>query len=200
MLTPKSLLTWMTVSRLRPESSAYLAAGTPCSASVLMVRKNQPPLLPSRPRLVRVGEDDAGEICTTPLGAVTEVRIGIETGEVVPPMMAGTRLISTSCLAASTATAPWLWASRISAVSWQPPGPAASLRSRKAISTDLAPAWPNWAAGPAVPIPSAAARGALTPDADGDGPLRPGAAGRSRERDEHSEQQGERGCPHRCPP
>jgi len=87
-----------------------------------------------------------------PLGAVTEVRIGIETGEMIPPMMAGTRLISTSCLAASTATAPWLWASRISATSLQPPGPPASFRSRNASSTDLAPAWPNWPAGPVSSI------------------------------------------------
>ena len=83
-----------------------MAAATPCSASVVIVRKNQPPLLPSRPRLVSVGDVEAGEICTMPLGAVTEVRIGIDTGEMMPPMMAGTRLISTSCLATSTATAP----------------------------------------------------------------------------------------------
>jgi hypothetical protein len=71
-----------------------------------MCRKNQPPLLPSRPRAVRVGDVDAGEICTMPLGAVTEVRIGMDTGEMIPPMIAGTRLISTSCLATSTATEP----------------------------------------------------------------------------------------------
>ena len=73
---------------------------------MVIVRKNQPPLLPSRPRLVNVGEEEAGEICTMLLGAVTEVRIGIDTDEMMPPMMAGTRLISTSCLATSTATEP----------------------------------------------------------------------------------------------
>ena len=66
----------------------------------------------------------------------------------MPPMMAGTRLISTSCLAASTATVPWLWASRISAARRQPAGPPASFRSRKASSTAFAPACPNCPAGP----------------------------------------------------
>ena len=106
MLTPKSLFTWMTDTRLNPVSRAYLAAATPWRASVVIVRKNQPPLLPSRPRLVRVGDDEAGEIWTTPAGAVTEVRIGIDTEEMMPPIRAGTRLTSTSCLATSTATVP----------------------------------------------------------------------------------------------
>src|SRR5688572_6551517 len=120
MLTPKSLLTWITERRRRPRSRAYFAAATPWSASVVIVRKNQPPVLPSRARLVRVGDEDAGEIWTTPDGAVTDVTIGIETDEMIPPRMAGTRLISTSCLAASTATVPWLCASRISAARRQP--------------------------------------------------------------------------------
>ena len=114
----------------------------------MIVRKNQPPVLPSRARLVRVGDDDAGEIWTTPDGAVTDVRMGIETDEMMPPMIAGTRLISTSCLATSTATVPWLWASRISAARRQPAGPPASFRSRKASSTAFDPAWPNCPAGP----------------------------------------------------
>src|SRR5215472_3068772 len=142
MLTPKSLFTWMTDTRLNPVSSAYLAAATPWRASVVIVRKNHPPLLPSRPRLVRVGEDEAGEIWTTPAGAVTEVRIGIDTEEMIPPITAGT------CLTTSTATVPWLWESRVSATSLQPAMGPASFRSRKASSTALAPAWPNWPAGP----------------------------------------------------
>src|SRR5262245_25967322 len=92
MLTPKSLFTWMIDTRLNPVPSAYLAAATPGRASVVMVRKNHPPLLPSRPRLVRVGEEEAGEIWTTPAGAVTEVRIGIDTEEMIPPITAGTCL------------------------------------------------------------------------------------------------------------
>ena len=148
MLTPKSLLTWITDRRRSPRSSAYFAAATPWSASVVIVRKNQPPLFPSRPRFVRVGDDEAGEIWTTPEGAVTDVRTGMETDEMMPPMMAGTRLISTSCLAASTATVPWLWASRISAASRHPATPPASFRSRKASSTAFEPACPNWPAGP----------------------------------------------------
>src|ERR1044071_9553650 len=89
MLTPKSLFTWMTASFFRPWSTAYLAAATPCSASEVMVRKNTPLVLPSRPRAVSVGEEEAGETCTTLAGAVTEVRIGIETEEMMPPMMTG---------------------------------------------------------------------------------------------------------------
>src|SRR6516162_7494902 len=121
MLTPKSLLTWMIDTRLKPVSSAYLAAATPWRASVVIVRKNHPPLFPSRPRFVSVGDEEAGEICTTPAGAVTEVSTGIDTDEMMPPMTAGTRLTSTNCLATSTATDPWLWESRISAASLQPP-------------------------------------------------------------------------------
>ena len=45
---------------------------------------------------VSVGEVDAGEICTTPAGAVTEVTIGIDTDEMMPPMMAGTFFKSTN--------------------------------------------------------------------------------------------------------
>jgi len=70
ILAPKSLLTWMIDRRLNPISRAYLPAATPWRASVVIVRKNQPPDFPSRPRLVRVGEDEAGEIWTTPAGAV----------------------------------------------------------------------------------------------------------------------------------
>ena len=69
MLTPKSLLTWMIASFFMPWSIAYFAAAVPCSASEVMVRKNQPPVLPSLPSLVSVGDDEAGEICTTPAGA-----------------------------------------------------------------------------------------------------------------------------------
>src|SRR4029077_11796181 len=101
MLVPKSLLTWMTDSFLNPTSSAYFAATVPCKASEVMVRNHQPPVFPCSARFVKLGEEEAGEICTTPLGAVTEVRIGIDTDEMMPPMMTGTFLISTSCLAAS---------------------------------------------------------------------------------------------------
>ena len=73
-----------------------------------MVRKNQPLVLPSCAILVRVGELDAGEICTTPAGPVTEVTIGIDTELMMPPMMAGTFFKSTSWRAWSTATEPWL--------------------------------------------------------------------------------------------
>ena len=75
---------------LKPESSAYLAAAVPCNASDVIVRKNTPFVLPSRPNLVSVGEEDAGETCTIFEGPVTEVRIGIETEEIMPPMMTGT--------------------------------------------------------------------------------------------------------------
>jgi len=40
--------------------------------------------------LVSVGEDDAGDTCTILPGPVTEVRIGIDTDEMMPPMMTGT--------------------------------------------------------------------------------------------------------------
>ena len=65
MLTPKSLLTWMIASFLKPWSMAYLAAAVPCSASEVMVRKKMPLVLPSRPSAVSVGEEEAGETCTT---------------------------------------------------------------------------------------------------------------------------------------
>ena len=78
---------------------AYFAAAVPCSASDVMVRKNTPFVLPSRPSCVSVGEDEAGETCTTPAGAVTEVRIGIDTDEMMPPMITGTFLMLTSCVA-----------------------------------------------------------------------------------------------------
>src|SRR5215469_14991141 len=79
MLLPKSLFTLITDSFLKPVSSAYFAATVPWSASEVMVRKNQPPVFPCSARFVKLGEEEAGEICTTPLGAVTEVRIGFET-------------------------------------------------------------------------------------------------------------------------
>jgi len=41
-------------------------------------------------------EEEAGETCTTPAGAVTEVRIGIDTEEMMPPMITGTPLMLTS--------------------------------------------------------------------------------------------------------
>ena len=99
MLTPKSLLTWMMASFFRPWSMAYFAAAVPCSASEVMVRKKTPLVLPSRPSAVSVGEEEAGDTCTTPAGAVTEVRIGIDTDEMMPPMMTGTFLILTSWVA-----------------------------------------------------------------------------------------------------
>ena len=79
-----------------PWSSAYLAAAVPCKASLVMVRKNQPPVLPSVASLVKVGDDEAGEICTTPAGPVTEVTMGIDTELMMPPMMAGVFFKSTS--------------------------------------------------------------------------------------------------------
>jgi len=151
MLTPKSLLTWMMVRLLRPWSSAYLAAAVPCSASLVMVRKNQPLVLPSAASRVRVGELEAGEICTTPAGPVTEVTIGMDTELMMPPMMAGTFFRSTSWRAWSTATEPWLCASRRSKASLQPAmpwAPAALFSSLKASSTDLPAAWPNRPAAP----------------------------------------------------
>ena len=87
MLTPKSLLTWMIASFFKPWSSAYFAAAAPCSASEVMVRKKTPLVLPSRPSAVSVGEEEAGETCTTLAGPVTEVRIGIDTDEMMPPMI-----------------------------------------------------------------------------------------------------------------
>src|SRR5689334_5856701 len=155
MLTPKSLLTWITASFLKPWSSAYFAAATPCSASDVMVRKNTPLVLPSRPSAVSVGEDEAGDTCTTFAGPVTEVRMGIDTDEMMPPISAGTFLTWTSWAATSTATLPWLWLSRVSVRSLQPlMTPPASLMSRNAISTDLAPAWPYSPAGPVSSITS----------------------------------------------
>ena len=68
MLTPKSLLTWMIESFFRPWSSAYFAAAVPCSASEVMVRKKTPLVLPSRPSAVSVGEEEAGDTCTTLAG------------------------------------------------------------------------------------------------------------------------------------
>src|SRR5258706_10611754 len=152
MLTPKSLLTCTMASFLKPRSSAYLAAMVPCSASEVMVRNHQPPVLPCSARMVKLGEEEAGEICTTPDGAVTEVRIGIDTDEMMPPMISGTFLISTSCLATSAATAPWLWASRMSAASVQPAAPPASLMSFSASSTALDAFWPYSPAGPVSSI------------------------------------------------
>ena len=111
-----------------------------------------PLVLPSRPSAVSVGDDEAGETCTTLAGAVTEVRIGSETEEMMPPMMTGTFFTWTSWVATSTATLPWLCELRVSATSLQPCGPPASLRSRNAISTDLAPAWPYSPAGPVSSI------------------------------------------------
>jgi hypothetical protein len=116
-----------------------------------MVRKNQPLVWPSLPSLVSVGDVEAGEICTTPAGAVTEVTIGIETEEMMPPTMAGTFFRSTSWRAWSTATEPWLCASRRSKASVQPATPcvpAALFSSPKASSTDLAAAWPKRPAAP----------------------------------------------------
>ena len=46
--------------------------------------------------------------------------MGIDTDEMMPPMMTGTLPICTSCVAASTATLPWLCESRVSATSLQP--------------------------------------------------------------------------------
>ena len=106
------------------------------------MRKKTPLVLPSRASAVSVGEEEAGETWTTPAGAVTEVRIGIDTDEMMPPMITGTFLMLTSWVAWSTATLPWLWLSRMSATMLQPPTPPASLKSRSAISTALAPAWP----------------------------------------------------------
>ena len=60
------------------------------------MRKNRPPVCPSRPICVSVGEEEAGDTCTTPAGPVTEVRIGIDTEEMMPPMMTGTPWTSTS--------------------------------------------------------------------------------------------------------
>src|SRR5690348_2326659 len=152
MLLPKSLLTLITESFLKPTSSAYFAATVPCSASDVIVRNHQPPVFPCSARLVKLGEEDAGEICTTPLGALTEVRIGIDTDEMMPPMITGTFLISTSCLATSAATLPWLWASRVSASSVQPLTPPAAFMSRSASSTDFDAFWPYSPAGPVSSI------------------------------------------------
>ena len=148
MLTPKSLLTWMMASFFMPWSIAYFAAAVPCSASEVMVRKKMPLALPSCAMRVSVGEEEAGEICTTPAGAVTEVSIGSDTDEMMPPMIAGTRFRSTSWRAWSTATEPWLCESRRSMASWQPATPPASFSSLKASSTDFAAAWPKRPAGP----------------------------------------------------
>ena len=151
MLTPKSLLTWMMARSRRPWSIAYLAAAVPCSASLVMVRKNQPPVLPSTPSLVSVGDVEAGEICTTPAGAVTLVTMGIDTELMMPPRMAGTFFRSTSWRAWSTATEPWLCASRRSKASLQPAmpwAPAALFSSPNASSTDFAAAWPKRPAAP----------------------------------------------------
>ena len=63
-------------------------------------------------------------------------------------MTTGTFPTWTSCVAASTATLPWLCESRVSVTSLQPFTPPASLMSRNAISTDFAPAWPYSPAGP----------------------------------------------------
>ncbi len=94
---------------------------------------------------VSVGEDDAGEICTTPAGAVTEVTMGMDTELMMPPMMAGVFFRSTNWRAWSTATEPWLWASRRSKASLQPAMPAlpaALFKSLNANSTDLLAACP----------------------------------------------------------
>jgi len=66
----------------------------------------------------------------------------------MPPMITGTFLISTSCLATSAATLPWLWASRMSRASAQPAAPPASLMSLTASSTALEAFWPYSPAGP----------------------------------------------------
>ena len=117
-----------------------------------MVRKKMPFVLPWRPSSVRVGDDEAGDTWTTLAGAVTAVRIGIVTDEMMPPMTTGTCLIWTSCVAASTASVPVLCESRVSVTTVQPWAPPAALRSRNAISTDFAPAWPYSPAGPVSSI------------------------------------------------
>ena len=149
MLTPKSLLTWMMASFLRPWSSAYFAAATPCSASEVMVRKNTPLVLPSRPSAVSVGEDEAGETCTTLAGAVTEVRIGYrhrgndaadDDRHLLDLDELGRDVDRDGALALRVARV----GDELAAVDTPP----ASLMSRKAISTDLTPAWPYSPAGP----------------------------------------------------
>ena len=110
---------------LRPLSSAYLAAATPCSASDVMVRKKMPLVLPSRPSSVSVGDEEAGDTWTTLAGAVTAVRIGIVTDEMMPPMITGTCFTCTSCVAASTASVPVECESRVSVTSLQPCAPPA---------------------------------------------------------------------------
>ena len=94
-------------------------------------------VLPARPSSVSVGEEEAGDTCTTFAGAVTEVRIGIETDEMMPPMIAGVfwslhELIGDVDRDAARAL-------RIAGVgeSWQPRTPPAALMSRNAISTDF---------------------------------------------------------------
>ena len=56
-----------------------------------------PLVLPSRPSVdVGVDEDEAGETCTILPGPVAEVRVGIDTEEMMPPMMTGTFFSCTS--------------------------------------------------------------------------------------------------------
>ena len=125
MLTPKSLLTWMMAIFFRPWSSAYFAAAVPCSASEVMVRKNMPLVLPSRPRLVSVGEDEAGETCTTCAGAGHRGQDrDRDRGDDAADDRPGPSSSWTSWFAASTASVPWLCASRVSATSLQPCGAA----------------------------------------------------------------------------
>ena len=120
MFTPKSLLTWNDrellqalihrVFRRRRALERVRGDGAEEDAVRLALAGER----------VSVGDEEAGEICTTPAGAVTEVRIGSDTEEMMPPMIAGTFLRSTSWVAWSTATEPWLCESRRSVTSWQP--------------------------------------------------------------------------------
>ena len=148
MLTPKSLLTWMMESFFRPWSSAYFAAAVPCSASEVMVRKKTPLVLPSRPscgqrrrggggrHLHHAGRrrhrgqdrdrhrrDDAADD-DRHLLHLDELRRRIDRDVALALRVARVG----DELAAAT--------------------PPASLMSRNAISTDLAPACPYSPAGP----------------------------------------------------
>jgi hypothetical protein len=124
----------------------------PCSASDGQVRNQKPPVLPCLARSLKVGEVDAGEICTTWLGAVTEVRMAALTPLDSAPMRAGTCCTSTSFLAASTPTEGLVWSSSSDSFSSQVLPPRAAFRSLMASSLPLAICWPSTPSEPVSDI------------------------------------------------
>lgn len=83
--------------------------------------------MPSAAAWVSRVEEEQHDICITPAGAVTEVRIGMVTPEDTVPSSSCTLSRSTSALAASTPTLGSDWSSRSTGSILQPSMPPASF-------------------------------------------------------------------------